>query len=198
VSFMQPPRETVTDSLAAIIQIIHLGYQSGTLTVERGEGKTFEEGMLVFTNGRVSEARVGQFVGLPAFNTLTTWQACRFSFQNTPHTPPQGLPPLSSYERATPASKNGQQDTTPLASFDHQYKQALPATSLSVFPVRRPFGDAALQHADNASLPRMHRRLLLLINGQRNANELARLLGRSPEETHTLLNELEHAGLIQQ
>jgi predicted transcriptional regulator len=40
--------------------------------------------------------------------------------------------------------------------------------------------------------------LLLLVNGQRSTNELARLMGRSLAEVETLLNDLERAGLIRQ
>jgi DNA-binding IclR family transcriptional regulator len=47
-------------------------------------------------------------------------------------------------------------------------------------------------------MPRTHRRLLLLVNGQRNISELTRILARPPEETQALLNDLERAGLIRQ
>jgi len=47
-------------------------------------------------------------------------------------------------------------------------------------------------------LSRLHRRLLLLIAGQRERNDLARLMSRSADEIQELLNDLEHSGLIQQ
>ncbi len=192
---MESPRETMTDSLAAIIQIIHLGYQSGTLTVERGEGRTLEEGIIVFASGRVVEARLGQYRGMAAFNVLNSWQACRFSFVNgTQVTPQQGFTPLPPGRGKAPT----QQTTSPLQSNTQSgniYKQAL---SPAILPVRLPSGEAALQHPETMQIPRTHRRLLLLINGQRNVSELARLLVRSPEETQVLLHDLEFAGLIQQ
>src|SRR5579884_2665712 len=87
---MQPQRETMTDNLADIIHIIHIGCKSGTLTVERGEGKTLEEGFILFSEGRAIEAKVGQQNGMAAFNYLNSWQTCRFSFisqQNQINTP---------------------------------------------------------------------------------------------------------------
>jgi len=182
----------MTDSLSAIIQIIHLGYQSGTLTVERGEGRTREEGIIVFSNGRVTEARVGQHSGMAAFNVLNTWQACRFSFVNGTQPLPQKPPSSFGPVERTDSSQLSRSQTHPS---DTYYKQSLlPAT----LPVRLPSGEAALQHPETLQIPRTHRRLLLLINGQRTVSELARLLLRSPEETHGLLRDLEQAGLIRQ
>src|SRR6266576_3858290 len=77
---MQPQREAITDSLADVIHIIHLGGKSGILTVERGEGRTIEEGCIAFIDGRVVKAIVGQQSGLAAFIYLNSWQMCRFSF----------------------------------------------------------------------------------------------------------------------
>jgi len=190
---MQSPRETMTDSLSAIIQIIHLGYQSGTLTVERGEGRTREEGVIVFSNGRVIEARVGQYSGMAAFNILNAWQACRFSFVNGTQTLSQKPP--SSPEPVKRTNSSHLPDPQTHSSNNTYYKQSLlPAT----LPVRLPSGEAALQHPETFQIPRTHRRLLLLISGQRSVHELARLLVLSPEDTQNLLHDLEQAGLIRQ
>ncbi len=64
--------------------------------------------------------------------------------------------------------------------------------------MRLPLGEVALQHPENAQLPRTHRRLLLLIDGKRAKTELARLLVRNLDELQTMLDDLERAGLIQQ
>jgi hypothetical protein len=189
---MEPQRETMTDSLAAIIQIIHLGYQSGTLTVERGEGNQRQEGMIVFANGRVIEARVGQYSGLAAFNFLNTWQTCRFSFVSGTQPPPQALSPgrneaqSNSFRSASKPLEYNEQ-----SSGNYNYVPTL-------LPARLPAGEAALQRPETFHMPRTHRRLLLLVNGQRNISELARILARPPEETQALLNDLERAGLIRQ
>ncbi|HEY4385795.1 MAG TPA: DUF4388 domain-containing protein [Ktedonobacteraceae bacterium] len=188
---MEPQRETMTDSLAAIIQIIHLGYQSGTLTVERGEGNMLQEGMIVFANGRVVEARAGQYSGLAAFNFLNTWQTCRFSFVSGTQTGPQALSP-----GRNEVSNSFRSASKPLEHNDQSsgYYNHVPA----LLPARLPAGEAALQRPETFHMPRTHRRLLLLVNGQRNISELTRILARPPEETQALLNDLERAGLIRQ
>ncbi|MDQ2717809.1 MAG: MarR family transcriptional regulator, partial [Chloroflexota bacterium] len=58
--------------------------------------------------------------------------------------------------------------------------------------------DNALQAVEHAGLSRAHRRLLLLINGERSIHELARLTGHDREEVSRMLYELERAGLIRQ
>jgi hypothetical protein len=70
--------------------------------------------------------------------------------------------------------------------------------SLKRIPVRSQAGDAALLHPDSTGLQRVHRRLLLVINGQRNCDDLARLMSRNPDEVQALLDSLEQAGFIKQ
>jgi hypothetical protein len=77
---MPQQRDTATDRLLNVIQVIQLGRKSGLLSVERGEGIQFEEGMIMFVNGQATQASVGQRTGLEAFNRLSTWNACLFSF----------------------------------------------------------------------------------------------------------------------
>ncbi|TMB84035.1 MAG: DUF4388 domain-containing protein, partial [Chloroflexi bacterium] len=67
---MPHQRETATDRLSNVIQVIQLGKKSGLLTVERGEGITFEEGAITFVNGQAREAQVGKYTGIDAFNWL--------------------------------------------------------------------------------------------------------------------------------
>jgi len=179
---MQPQRETQTDSLANIIQILQLGYRSGTLTVERNAGQTIEEGYIVFVNGRAVDARAGPYSGMTAFNYLQTWRSCRFSFINAGNTTlPSGSPASNHTSRpqlsGPPASKN---------------------VMHSPFPRLSQAGETAISRPETTRLSRMHRRLLLLINGQRSLTVLARLMARSPDEVQTLLDDLEQAGLIQQ
>ena len=77
---MSQQRETTTNNLADVIQVIQIGHRTGTLTVERGEGTIFEEGIIVFVNGQIIDAKCGQQSGPVALGWLTTWTICRFSF----------------------------------------------------------------------------------------------------------------------
>ena len=202
---MQPQRETLTDSLADIIQILQIGFRSGTLTVERGEGQGLEEGYLIFVNGRVVDARTGQHTNWSAFNYLKTWGSCRFSFDSgAPASPMPGLPsqPLLNGNgngngrvngsRAINGSASGEFMTVTPPGFPGQ--QLDPSARV---PVRSSSGEAALLHPDSTGLPRVHRRLLLLINGQRSYDDLARLMSRNFDEVRPLLDDLEQAGFIQ-
>ena len=182
---MQPQRETLTDSLTNIIQILQLGYRSGTLTVERNTGQTIEEGSIVFVNGRVVDARTYQYRELAAFNYLKTWGSCRFSFidaSDTTNSPSRS--PALNHTRAPFRSDS------PVPAYGE--------AAYSPFPRLSQAGQAAVSHPEAAPVQRVHRRLLLLINGQRNLTVLARLMARNPDEVQTLLDDLEQAGLIQQ
>ena len=184
---MQSQRQTVTDRLADVIHIIHIGGKSGVLTVERGEGKRVEEGFITFINGRVVEARIGTQTGLSAFNYLNTWLTCRFSLQSRGVDEAQITSPIplpSTYNTLAPAR-----------NASSQYQPALDVSS--TVPVRLPSGEDTVQLPGNMHLSRTHRRLLLLIDGHREQSDLARLMGRSLVEIQELLVDLERNGLIQ-
>ncbi len=184
---MQPQRQTMTDRLADVIHIIHIGGKSGVLTVERGERKTVEEGFITFVSGRVVEARAGTQTGLVAFNYLITWQACRFSLQ-------------SSYEGDIPASHSIQPFAyhTAISPRKSIVTQRLNNTGMQArVPRRQPLGEEMLQQPGNTHISRTHRHLLLLIDGHRTRSDLARLMGRSLSEIHELLSVLERQGFIQ-
>lgn len=167
--------------------------------VERGEGRTLEEGLIIFADGQAIEARVNQQSGTAAFNYLSTWQKCHFSFISQTvarHSLPQITKPLPNMQ-SDPA--NG--SVTPGANSawtkqaTGQHHERGNTTSL---PLRLLRGEEALQHPEHIPVPRVHRRLLLLIDGRRSVDELARLMTRDVNEVHRLLNDLERAGLIQQ
>ena len=183
---MQPQRQTVTDRLADVIHIVHIGGKNGVLTVVRGEGKAVEEGSITFVNGRVIEARVGTLTGLAAFNYLNTWQHCRFSLlnqrQSTSAYP--ALPPATYRDTSMPG-----RNTLPLYRNDTGVQ--------STAPLRLQAGEEVLQQLGNTQLSRTHRRLLLLIDGHRKRDDLARLIGRTLAEVQELLSDLERYGLIQ-
>jgi hypothetical protein len=192
----------MTDNLADIIQLIHLGSRDGTLTVERSTGGIVEEGYIVFVNGTVVDARAGQYSGLAAFNYLNTWGTCRFSFLSgttttQPLTGASVSGPVNGANGASTAHPSSARIMTPLPGSAARTYNGGPASPYN-FPVRLLSDGEALQYLESAQIPRLHRRLLLLVNGQRSTNELARLVGRSLVEVQTLLNELERAGLIRQ
>jgi hypothetical protein len=207
---MRSQRETMTDSLADIINIIHLGGKSGTLTVERGEPITVEEGFIVFVDGRVTEANVGQQQGLIAFNHLNTWRKCRFSFidydmrdvstssQAVRNSLVQSNTPLIT--PATPPVASVPYGVTPIPSQRNSgdLDYAAGPVEYAMGPVRLQAGEVALRYPERVQISRLQRRLLLLINGQRSLSELARLMVKSPDEIKMLLNDLERAGFIQQ
>ena len=185
---MQSQRETLTDSLTNIIQILQLGYRSGTLTVERHAGQGIEEGYIVFSNGRVVDARTNQYSGLAAFNYLNTWGSCRFSFINASDT--QDALSSGSYSSNSVRVPSVPGSFSPVGASGRAVHSPFPRLSQA--------GMAAISHPEAVSVQRLHRRLLLLINGHRNLTALARLMARNPDEVQVLLDELEQAGLIQQ
>ncbi len=199
---MQPQRGTTTEHLTDIIDILRIGNKSGTLIVERGEGSAREEGLIIFAAGQAVEAKVNQQSGSAAFGYLSTWQRCRFSFVN--HT----VAGNSSPQHTTiPLNKQSgsANDTTTTGARHTPYARPTPTTgqlsglsdTRSTQPQRLPRGEDALQHPEHIQLPRIHRHLLLLIDGRRDVSELARLITRDIGEVQKLLNDLARIGLIQ-
>jgi hypothetical protein len=74
---MAQQNATITNSLANVIQVIQLGRKSGVLTVERGEGTTFEEGVITFVNGQAVDALTELANGPDALRWLGSWGTCR-------------------------------------------------------------------------------------------------------------------------
>jgi hypothetical protein len=97
---MPQQRQTVTDRLADVIEVVRLGRKTGLLTVERGEGPTLEEGAITFVNGQPVQARLGPYSGAAALQQLNRWGPCRFAFTQLPegalHSHGQLLPLLGS------------------------------------------------------------------------------------------------------
>lgn len=128
-------RPATTDYLARVIQMLQLGKRTGILAVERGEHATFEEGVLVFVNGQITEAKVGLRFGRNALNWLSMWGLCRFIFTPAPPSPP-ALPaprsihtPIPTQLRAHTTQKLPalQSNTDPLQARVTQKLPALPA-----------------------------------------------------------------------
>jgi Domain of unknown function (DUF4388) len=148
---MPQQRDTATDRLLNVIQVIQLGRKSGLLSVERGEGIQFEEGMIMFVNGQATQASVGPRTGLEAFNWLSTWNACLFSFIPSTATASGAL-------STTPAKPN-----TPNSTFTdtNSYLQAQQGTSVRLRAQQSTNGRLLAQHNTNGRLqaqqPSLHR-----------------------------------------
>ena len=181
----------MTDRLADVIHIIQFGNKSGVLAVERANGSIKEEGYIRFVLGRIVEARVGQYNGLAAFNYLATWQTCLFALvTETPTTqlpaPMLNAPAMSSPVSYDTADNNGHYG-------DYQRDDAHLA-----LPQRLQRGEESIRYPERIVLSRLHRRLLMLIDGRRGLDDLARLMVRSPNEVQDLLNDLVRGGFIRQ
>jgi hypothetical protein len=72
------------------------------------------------------------------------------------------------------------------------------ASPFSTRPLRIYNNDTGIQILNRKKLSRLHLHLFLLIDGQRNVVELARLIGKRPEEVQKLLIDLEAVGIIRQ
>lgn len=205
---MPQQRETTTNNLADIIQLIQIAHRSGTLTVERGEGATFEEGTIIFTNGQITGAQIGPYTGATAMNRLSTWTACRFAFLITGELLLQpdshSFNGLSNIDHSSasfpPIQPKGM--TPPPPSATNPGMQRLPQPHIAQTPAalqkpyRVPTNGNVLSYMDQVGLTREHRRLYMLIDGHRTTHELFALMGRNPEKVLELLRDLERSGLI--
>jgi Domain of unknown function (DUF4388) len=199
---MSQRRGTATDRLLNVIQVLQLGKKTGHLLVERGEGRTLEEGEILFSYGQVIQARGGTLQGQEALTWLSTWSTCRFVFVPEPAartTKPLGIvSPASGNARTQPL-----QDTQPQPRINSPstrqepvgVEQASPA--LPPGPQRTCSTEEAFRLLDRAGLSRSHRHLFLLVDGHRTLVELVRLTGRPPEEVQRLLHDLANIGVIQ-
>ncbi|MBA2284613.1 MAG: DUF4388 domain-containing protein [Ktedonobacteraceae bacterium] len=204
---MPQQRGTITERLIDVIQVIQMGRKSGLLTADRGEGRTFEEGAITFVTGQVVQATATHLTGHEALNWLKSWGTCYFTFvpaASSPAPVPRGIsggiatdtdPVLRTQPLATPKV------TRPLLAYNTNGREIEPPIApapVAAAPYRIHQRDNALQAIEHAGLSRAHRRLLLLINGERSLPELARLTGHNRDEVSRMLYDLERAGLIRQ
>jgi hypothetical protein len=68
----------------------------------------------------------------------------------------------------------------------------------SARPLRTQPNDTGIQLLNQKRFSRLHLHLFLLVDGQRNIIELARIIGKKPEEVQQLLSDMEAIGIIQQ
>ncbi|GCE06929.1 DUF4388 domain-containing protein [Dictyobacter aurantiacus] len=191
-------RDTAADQLIKVIQVLQLGRKTGVLTVERGEGPTFEEGMLVFSYGNIVSAKTGYLNGIDACNQLYTWTRCKFAF--IPH------PQASGWD--APSAPLRQPETTPGPDHSARSAGARPSPNQGGEQAPQfPFHNEilyqkilepaySLQAIEAARLSRAHKHLFMLVNGERTLTEFVRLTGRQLSEIASQLTDLEQIGVI--
>ena len=179
-------QNVVADQLVKIIQAIQIGRTTGSLIATRGEGASYEVGTLVFLKGRVVQARVGRREGREAFNWLSTWGRCRYTFVLS----------ITS-ESATESLLGGDP-----SQFIQEESRVVPVVGSGTGPVNDavPYRSKplayGLQVLTEKSLSRMHRHVFLLVNGARRVGDLMRLLKLDEYEVLALLYDLQDTGII--
>lgn len=188
-----------TNQLSTVITALQLGRKTGVLTIERGEGASIEEGTILFVHGQAVQAAIGPYIGTGSniAALLATWQACRFSF--VPSSPED----TTLTEHLVPLA---QRETERLARITRKLSEENPQEHATVqddmnarpsIDTRYASVAVVLRILERKGFSRLHRHLILLIDGRRSITDLAILIRRNPDETRTLLADLWQAGLIQ-
>jgi hypothetical protein len=191
-------RGTVTDRLANVIQVIQLGRKTGALVVERDNGTGVQEGKIIFVRGQITHAQGGALYSQQALTWLCTWETCRFVFTSSriEQTTDQ-LQALAPPREDTARQQSAYALVPVTPSIENvAARQQERASPLSI-PRRTVMAEEALQQLEQVGFSRLHRRLLLLIDGHRTTAELRILMGRRTMEIQKLLLDLERIGLIQ-
>ncbi len=196
---MTQRRGTTTDRLSNVIQVIQLGRKSGVLTVERGEGPALETGEMAFVHGQITNAHSRDLSGQRAIEWLLTWRVCRFLFipllSEKTTKPMPALPSMDANLQDTDPYLNTAVQATPAPQWGWAAEQAHKGSHP---PQRTKPSELALQMIEKSGLTRSHRRLFLLVDGQRTIEEIARLTGRSEEDVRAMLQEMARIGVLLQ
>jgi hypothetical protein len=96
---MPKARDTATDRLSNVIEVVELGRRTGLLSAERGMGAGYEEGEIYFVLGRamyaaiyaVNSAVTSSAAGREALAALGQWGNCHFAFDPTADRPAANL-----------------------------------------------------------------------------------------------------------
>lgn len=202
--------------LVTFIQSIQLRLRSGLQTAKHGKRTIIEDRSRVFVNGQATDNEIRQYTSLEAFNRLNSWETGQISlvtrhslsvpyfkptYPNTTGNSPvvskpatlRNTQPLSHEpdgRRKSPQTRPLSPLSSPISAQEHlnskRNKVPQPSRSFST----------ALQLIEFMGFSRAHRRLFLLIDGNRSIDELARLMGRTPEDVSELLRNLEDANLF--
>jgi hypothetical protein len=112
------------------------------------------------------------------------------SFQAPTYTPPGYNPPSYNPIPQSPAYN-------PVTPVPQTYRVQTPQPTAHI-PFRLLQGPEALSYIQKAGLSRLHRHIFFLLDGQRSADDLARLTGHQIIDILRLLTDLERIGLIRQ
>ena len=184
---MKPRDGAVTNNLADVLQILQLAHRTGLLEVERvGAGNVIEQGTITLLRGQITEAKFGNYRGAAAFEMLSKWSTCYFTFH-------------VSTESENVATLNTPVSRSPITNELRKVPTTGPLTGPVAGAAYRVYAvEEALPLFASRGLTRVHRQLFLLIDGQRTTQQLARLIGRNPGEIESLLVDLERTGFIRQ
>jgi hypothetical protein len=205
----------LTGQLIDVIQMIQLSRGTCQLKVKRGKGATEEEAYLAFVNGQLIEARVGQQTGVEAFNRVSVWRECLVAFISSnqanvaspvislqdndrkrderpvksPDTPIPQFLPISPLRRRSGSLEEGKTNIQGRGSSMTSF------SSLAVPVVMKPI-NISLRIIEQKGFSRVHRQLLLLVDGKRTCADLVRLTMRKPEEIEKVMRDLEQDNII--
>lgn len=220
---MLQSQEVVVERLITAIQRVQLSRMTGTLIAKRGDGVTYEEGIVTFTKGQISQTKVGRRSGPDALNWLSTWSNCSCSFSSSSDAevalfssllrtsssieanaiPETTLPSTATTFTPTSPLRRLQVTPPPVAATPrpNSFTSSMPPTpspinAAKTIPQRIRQAEEALYMIDSQNLSRTHRHLFLLIDGNRSLSELVRLLKRSESDILNLLRDLEIAAVI--
>jgi hypothetical protein len=101
---MAKARDTATDRLSNVIEVVELGRRSGLLSAERGSGHYLEEAEVYFVGGRAIYAATTNSIGREALAALGNWGACRFRFDTAAPRPEPNLPATFESPSRVPSS----------------------------------------------------------------------------------------------
>lgn len=217
---MSQQQGRITDSLASVVQFIQAEHRTGELRVQRDEGYGLEQGTLIFMDGRIIYAQTGPYQEVRALEILQTWGRCIFLFSPhptmnnnetyLPAPPSQNSPSQNSPSQYSPAQRPG--DVQPFGSFPSAQRATPPPAHyprpfeaspsftipLTVIPRATMSVIKAIKLIEKEGLPRTYRQVFLLIDGQKNVNDLLRLTNGTvaPEEVITILRTLESLTVI--
>jgi hypothetical protein len=190
--------EMEAEALVAIITRIQRARKTGLLVVKRVNKGILEEGAITFVKGQVTGSETGRRRGQDAFNIMSQWKGCRFSFVS-----PRLQDDLSLFSSPSPSSPPIIQ-TSPLrkssslpelGEFSPAKQENLQPISAAAIPTQNMLFESALPTLDRLG-SRLYRQIFLLLDGHRSVAELIRLTGRSPAEVDKILRKLEHTGAI--
>lgn len=200
--FVSQPPEMEAEALVTVIARIQRARRTGLLVVKRVNKGSLEEGAITFVKGQVTGSETGRRRGQDAFNTMSQWKDCRFSFVSpnlqddrslfsSPSPAPPSPPPViqtSPLRKQSPSLST----TGELASVKQDHLQHIPNAAI---PAQNRLFESALPMIDQLG-SRLYRQVFLLIDGRRSVAELTRLTGRSPSEVDKMLRDLERIGVI--